>query len=99
MTIDLRFGDCLEVMKNIENGSIDMVLVDPPYGITSSKWDSVIPLEPMWEALKRIVKDNGAIAIMGSQPFTSELIDSPKRKPLCFSLRMNFCFSYIITYF
>ena len=74
MTIDLRFGDCLEVMKNIENGCIDMVLVDPPYGITSSKWDSVIPLEPMWEALKRIVKDNGAIAIMGSQPFTSELI-------------------------
>jgi site-specific DNA-methyltransferase (adenine-specific) len=48
-------GDCLEMMKSIENGSIDMVLADPPYGTTACKWDSVIPLEPMWEHLKRVI--------------------------------------------
>ena len=66
-------GDCLEVMKEIDSGSIDLVLADPPYGTTSCKWDSVIPFEPMWKQLKRIIKPNGAIALFGSEPFSSAL--------------------------
>jgi len=69
-------GDCLEVMKDIPDGSVDMVLTDPPYGTTACKWDSIIPLEPMWEQLKRIIKPNGAIVMTASQPFTSKLISS-----------------------
>ncbi|AGN51381.1 DNA methylase [Vibrio phage 1.135.O._10N.222.54.B6] len=74
--INLMKGDCLEVMKGIPSGSIDMILTDPPYGTTACKWDSIIPLEPMWEQLKRIVKPNGAIVMTASQPFTSVLICS-----------------------
>lgn len=70
------FGDCLERMKEIPDGAIDMVLCDPPYGTTQCKWDSIIPLEPMWEELKRVVKSDGVIALFGSQPFTSILITS-----------------------
>jgi len=71
--IALRQGDCLEVMKTIPSGIVDMVLCDPPYGTTACKWDSIIPLEPMWEQLKRIIKPNGAIVMTASQPFTSVL--------------------------
>ena len=67
----LMKGDCLERMKEIESGSVDMILTDPPYGTTACKWDSIIPLEPMWEQLKRIIKPNGAIVMTASQPFTS----------------------------
>lgn len=74
--INLMQGDCLERMKEIESGSVDMILTDPPYGTTACKWDSIIPLEPMWEQLKRIIKPNGAIAMTASQPFTSVLITS-----------------------
>ena len=66
-------GDCLERMKEIPDGSVDMVLADPPYGTTACKWDSVIPLEPMWVELKRIIKPNGAIVLFGSEPFSSFL--------------------------
>jgi site-specific DNA-methyltransferase (adenine-specific) len=69
-------GDCLDVMKDIPDGSVDMVLTDPPYGTTACKWDSVIPFEPMWEQLKRVTKKNGAIVMTASQPFTSALISS-----------------------
>lgn len=69
-------GDCLEVMKSIPDGSVDMVLTDPPYGTTACKWDSVIPFEPMWEQLKRVTKKNGAIVMTASQPFTSALVMS-----------------------
>ncbi len=72
----LMKGDCLERMKEIESGSVDMILTDPPYGTTACKWDSIIPLEPMWEQLKRIIKPNGAIAMTASQPFTSVLVGS-----------------------
>ncbi len=72
-------GDCLEEMQSIESGSVDMVLADPPYGTTSCKWDSIIPLEPMWEQLKRVIKPNGAIMLFGSQPFTSVLVGSNLR--------------------
>jgi len=64
-------GDCLEVMKDIPDGSIDMILCDLPYGTTACKWDTIIPFEPLWEQYKRIIKDNGAIVLTASQPFTS----------------------------
>jgi site-specific DNA-methyltransferase (adenine-specific) len=63
-------------MKSLPDNSVDMCLTDPPYGTTACKWDSVIPFEPMWEQLKRVVKDNGAIVLFGSQPFTSVLVSS-----------------------
>lgn len=69
-------GDCLEIMKQIPDGSIDMILTDPPYGTTACKWDSIIPLDPMWEQLKRIIKPDGAIVMTASQPFTTTLIAS-----------------------
>ena len=72
----LHLGDCLEVMQDIPDGSVDMVCTDPPYGTTNCKWDSVIPFEPMWAQLKRIVKPNGAIVLTASQPFTSALVMS-----------------------
>jgi len=64
-------GDCLEVMKGIEDKSIDMILCDLPYGTTACKWDTIIPFKPLWEQYKRIIKDNGAIVLTASQPFTS----------------------------
>ena len=69
-------GDCLELMKDIPDKSIDAIICDLPYGTTSCKWDSVIPFEPLWKQYKRIIKDNGAIVLFGSQPFTSALIMS-----------------------
>ncbi len=66
-------GDCLEVMKSIKDKSIDVIITDPPYGTTSCKWDSVIDFKLMWEQLNRIIKDNGAIVLFGSEPFSSAL--------------------------
>ena len=71
--IDLYNGDCLEIMKNISDKSIDMILCDLPYGTTACKWDTVIPFEPLWEQYNRIIKDNGAIVLFGSEPFSSAL--------------------------
>jgi len=68
--------DCLNAMKFIPDNSISMILTDPPYGTTACKWDSIIPLEPMWEQLKRVIKPNGAIVMTASQPFTTTLISS-----------------------
>jgi site-specific DNA-methyltransferase (adenine-specific) len=72
----LIHGDCLDEMPFIESGSVDAIICDPPYGTTQCKWDSVIPLEPMWEELKRVIKSNGAIVLMSAQPFSSVLIAS-----------------------
>ena len=69
----LMRGDCLELMKDIPDGSIDMILCDLPYGTTACKWDTVIPFEPLWEQYKRIIKGNGAIVLFGSEPFATEL--------------------------
>lgn len=69
----LLLGDCLKRMKEIPDGSVDLILTDPPYGTTACKWDSVIPFEPMWAELKRIIKPNGAIVLFGSEPFSSML--------------------------
>lgn len=74
--VNLMYGDCLERMKEIPDGSVDMILTDPPYGTTACKWDSIIPLEPMWEQLKRVINPNGAIVLFAGQPFTSSLIMS-----------------------
>lgn len=71
--MNLMQGDCLELMKTIPDGSVDLILTDPPYGTTACKWDSIIPFEPMWEQLKRIIKPNGAIVLFGSEPFSSML--------------------------
>jgi len=72
----LMQGDCIERMKGIPDGSVDMVLTDPPYGTTACKWDSVIPLDKMWEQVNRIIKPNGAIILFASQPFSSVMISS-----------------------
>ena len=72
-------ADCLEAMKYIADKSIDMVLCDLPYGqhgTTACKWDTIIPFEPLWQQYKRIIKDNGAIVLTASQPFTSALVMS-----------------------
>ena len=69
-------GDCLEVMKDIPDKSVDMILCDLPYGTTACKWDTIIPFEPLWEQYERVIKDNGAIVLFSSQPFTSALVMS-----------------------
>ena len=71
--IDLRQGDCLELMKDIPDKSIDMILCDLPYGTTACKWDIVMPFDKLWEQYNRIIKDNGAIVLFGSEPFSSYL--------------------------
>ena len=73
LKFDLWKGDCLELMKDIPDGSVDLILTDPPYGTTACKWDSVIPFDLMWEQLKRIIKPSGAIVLFGSEPFSSML--------------------------
>ncbi len=74
--VNLLHGDCLELMKDIPDGSVDMILCDLPYGTTACKWDTVIPFEPLWEQYERVIKDNGVIALFGSQPFSSLLVAS-----------------------
>lgn len=74
--IKLYRGDCLEIMRELPSGSIDMILCDLPYGTTACKWDVVIPFDPLWEQYKRLIKDNGAIVLTASQPFTSKLVMS-----------------------
>ena len=65
--------DCLKVLPTLADNSVDLILTDPPYGTTACKWDSVIPFEPMWKELKRVIKENSCIALFGSEPFSSHL--------------------------
>ena len=74
--IQLLQGDCLELMKEIPDKSVDMILCDLPYGTTACKWDMIIPFELLWKQYERIIKDNGAIVLTASQPFTSALVMS-----------------------
>lgn len=75
--IKLYQGDCLDIMGvNIPDKSVDMILCDLPYGTTQCSWDNIIPFEPLWEQYKRVIKDNGAIVLFGSEPFTSKLVCS-----------------------
>lgn len=76
MTFELFNEECLQAMKHIPDGSVDMVLCDLPYGTTQNKWDSVIPLEPLWREYRRVCKPNAAIVLTASQPFTSALVMS-----------------------
>ena len=71
MTETLLQGDCLKILPTIQDNSIDMILADLPYGMTANKWDSVIPLKPLFEQYKRIIKDHGAICLFGQEPFSS----------------------------
>lgn len=74
MNLDyIKQGNCLELMKEIPDKSVDMILCDLPYGTTACKWDCIIPFEPLWEQYKRIIKDNGAIVLFGNEPFASLL--------------------------
>lgn len=74
--VRLYLGDCLNIMNNIPDRSVDMVLCDLPYGTTSCSWDTIIPFEPLWEQYHRICKENAIIALFASQPFTSMLVMS-----------------------
>lgn len=71
--INLMNGDCLELMETIPDGSVDLILTDPPYGTTQCKWDSVLDLKKMWKELKRIIKPNGAILLCAQTPFDKVL--------------------------
>ena len=73
---EILLGDCLELMKDIPNGSIDMILCDLPYGTTACKWDTIIPFDKLWEQYERIIKPSGAIVLTASQPFSSALVMS-----------------------
>ena len=84
-------GDCLEVMKEIPDGVVDMILCDLPYGTTACKWDSVIPFEPLWEQYRRIAKNNAAIVLTASQPFTTALIASNMKE-------FRYCWAWIKSY-
>ena len=77
--IDLIQGDCLELMKDIPDGSIDMILADLPYGTTASKWDSIIDFEKLWEEYERIISDSGAIVLTASGSFTHKVISSNEK--------------------
>ena len=73
MTIDLRYGDTIEQMKLIPDKSIDAIICDLPYGTTKCKWDSIIPFDKLWNEYNRIIKDSGAIALFGREPFSSKV--------------------------
>ena len=77
MEIDyISCGDCLKLMKDIPDDSIDMILCDLPYGNTRNKWDSIIPFDLLWEQYERIIKENGVIALFGDGMFTAQLLNS-----------------------
>lgn len=72
----IYLGDCLDVMNDIPDNSIDLILCDLPYGTTGCKWDIIIPFDKLWNQYERIIKDNSAIVLTAQQPFTSQLIVS-----------------------
>ena len=89
-------GDCLEKMKYLPDNSIDLVLTDPPYGTSACKWDSVIPFEPMWYELKRVIKAKSTIGLFCTQPFTSALIMSnPNMFKYCWTWEKNFSTNFL----
>ena len=85
---ELWLGDCLELMKNIPDKSVDMVLCDLPYGTTACKWDIIVPFDKLWEQYNRVAKNNAAMVFTGSQPFTTDLVCS-NRKNFKYSLVWN----------
>ena len=75
-TNEIHHGDCLELMHQIPDGSVDMILADLPYGTTACRWDSIIPLGPLWAHYKRVIKPRGVIVLTACQPFTTILINA-----------------------
>lgn len=69
-------GDCLEIMDNIVDKSVDLILCDLPYGTTACRWDTIIDLNKLWEQYNRVIKDDGTIVLFSAQPFTTKLINS-----------------------
>lgn len=76
MLYDMMEGDCLQLMAELPDASVDMILCDLPYGTTACAWDSVIPFKPLWHEYRRLVRSHGAIVLTAAQPFTSALISS-----------------------
>ena len=82
MTETLLQGNCLELLKEVKTNSIDLILADLPYGMTANKWDSIIPLEPLFEQYQRIIKDHGAVLLFGMGKFGASLImNAPSKMP------------------
>jgi len=79
MNIDLHHGDCLEVMKDIPDQSVDLICTDPPYAVTQAEWDTLVPIAPMWEQLNRIIKPKGTTILCAQQPFTTDLISGNRK--------------------
>lgn len=92
MTNQVLQGDCLELMKDIPDGSVDMIMADLPYSTTQCRWDTIIPFEPLWEQYERVIKTNGAIVLTAQQPFTSALIMSNPK-----SYRYNWVWDKVIS--
>ena len=80
--VDLRQGDCLELMQQVADKSVDMICCDLPFGMTANSWDTIIPFEPLWKQYSRVIKDHGAIVLFSQLPFGARLIESaPKALP------------------
>ncbi len=80
MKYELYEGDCLEKMKDIPDGSVDMILCDLPYGMTQCHWDKLLPFDPLWKEYRRVIKPNGNVLLFGSQPFISDVIHSNRKE-------------------
>ena len=93
ITIDIRNGDCIELMKSIQDKSIDFICCDLPYGSTKNHWDIIIPFEDIWIQYKRIIKDDGAIALFGTGLFAYKLALSTRP----YTLRKN-SLGYVVTH-
>ncbi len=87
----ITLGDCLEKMRSIPSGSVDMILTDLPYGTTACRWDSIIPFEPLWREYERVIKPDGAVVLFAAQPFTTKLIESNFR-------RFRYCWYWLKPY-
>lgn len=72
-------GDCMQLMKEIPDGAVDLILCDPPYGTTDCSWDSVLPFGELWEQYNRVLKPDGAVVLFAAQPFTTQLIQSNQK--------------------
>ncbi len=97
MRREIWFGDCLELMSNIPDNSIDCVICDLPFGTISCAWDIIIPFDKLWEQYNRICKNNAAVVLFGSQPFTTDLILSNRKNfkyPLIWSKNVPTGMSY-----
>ena len=70
-SIKLKQGDCLELMQEMEESSVDLILCDLPYGTSACSWDSVIPMDKLWEQYNRVLKPTGTVVLFGSEPFSS----------------------------